>query len=53
LRRRHRLSETPFPVCGLPQCELWRADTKGSYFMVFNAILNFDNLPAGRKLAEK
>ena len=31
----------------------WRGQTKGSYFMVFNAILNFDNLNAGRKLAER
>lgn len=31
----------------------WRAETQGSYFLVFNAILNFDNLNAGRKLAEK
>jgi len=31
----------------------WRAETKGSYFLVFNAILNFDNLSAGRKLASK
>jgi hypothetical protein len=31
----------------------WRAETKGSYFLVFNAILNFDNLGAGRKLADK
>jgi hypothetical protein len=31
----------------------WRAETKGSYFLVFNAILNFDHLDAGRKLAEK
>jgi hypothetical protein len=31
----------------------WRAETKGSYFLVFNAILNFDNLAAGRKLADK
>jgi hypothetical protein len=31
----------------------WRAETKGSYFLVFNAILNFDNLSAGRKLAAK
>ena len=29
----------------------WRAETKGSYFLVFNAILNFDNLDAGRKPA--
>jgi hypothetical protein len=27
----------------------WRAETKGSYFLVFNAILNFDSLNAGRK----
>ncbi|HUE82404.1 MAG TPA: hypothetical protein VMM84_09855, partial [Pyrinomonadaceae bacterium] len=32
---------------------IWRGQTKGSYFMVFNAILNFDNLKAGRKLDEK
>ncbi len=31
----------------------WRAETQGSYFLVFNAILNFDNLNAGRKLAER
>jgi hypothetical protein len=31
----------------------WRAETKGSYFLVFNAILNFDSLDAGRKAAEK
>jgi hypothetical protein len=31
----------------------WRGQTKGSYFLVFNAIMNFDNLNAGRKLAEK
>jgi hypothetical protein len=27
----------------------WRGETQGSYFLVFNAILNFDNLNAGRK----
>jgi hypothetical protein len=32
---------------------IWRGQTKGSYFQVFNAILNFDNLNAGRKLDEK
>lgn len=32
---------------------MWRGQTRGSYFMVFNAILNFDNLNAGRKLDEK
>jgi hypothetical protein len=31
----------------------WRGQTKGSYFLVFNAILNWDSLNAGRKLAEK
>jgi hypothetical protein len=31
----------------------WRAETQGSYFLVFNAILNYDHLDAGRKLAEK
>jgi zinc carboxypeptidase len=31
----------------------WRGQTKGSYFLVFNAILNWDNLNAGRKLDEK
>jgi hypothetical protein len=31
----------------------WRGQTSGSYSLVFNAILNFDNLNAGRKLAEK
>jgi hypothetical protein len=32
---------------------IWRGQTKGSYFLVFNAILNFDSLNAGRKLDEK
>ncbi|MFN0109997.1 MAG: M14 family zinc carboxypeptidase [Blastocatellia bacterium] len=31
----------------------WRAETQGSYSLVFNAILNFDQLNAGRKLAER
>jgi len=31
----------------------WRGQTKGSYFLVFNAILNWDNLNAGRKLADR
>src|SRR5262249_4780221 len=29
---------------------IWRGETQGSYFLVFNAILNYDNLNAGRKL---
>jgi len=29
---------------------VWRGETQGSYFLVLNAILNFDNLDAGRKL---
>lgn len=32
---------------------MWRGQTSGSYFLVFNAILNFDSLNAGRKLDEK
>ena len=27
---------------------IWRGETRGTYFLVFNAILNFDNLNAGR-----
>ncbi len=29
---------------------IWRGETIGSYFMVWNAILSFDSLNAGRKL---
>ncbi|MBI3401734.1 MAG: hypothetical protein HY048_09965 [Acidobacteria bacterium] len=29
---------------------MWRGETQGSYFLVFNALLNFDQLDAGRKL---
>jgi hypothetical protein len=32
---------------------IWRGQTRGSYFLVFNAIMNFDHLNAGRKLDEK
>ncbi|MEO8433794.1 MAG: M14 family zinc carboxypeptidase [Pyrinomonadaceae bacterium] len=32
---------------------IWRGQTRGSYFLVFNAILNFDNLNAGRKFDDK
>jgi hypothetical protein len=32
---------------------MWRGETIGSYFLVFNTLLNFDNLNAGRKLDEK
>ena len=31
----------------------WRAKTQGSYFLVFNAILNHDSLNAGRVLAKR
>ncbi len=31
----------------------WRGETRGSECLVFNAILNFDSLNAGRKDAEK
>ena len=32
---------------------IWRGETHGSYAMVLNAILNHDNLDAGRKLDDK
>lgn len=32
---------------------MWRGETIGSYFMVFNTILNHDNLDAGRKLDDR
>jgi len=32
---------------------IWRGQTSGSYSLVFNTILNFDNLNAGRKLDDK
>jgi hypothetical protein len=32
---------------------VWRGETEGSYFLVFNAILNFDSLNAGRTLYAK
>ena len=32
---------------------MWRGETQGSYFLVYNAILNFDNLQAGRKKADE
>jgi hypothetical protein len=32
---------------------IWRGETLGSYFLVFNAIMNFDALGAGRILDEK
>jgi hypothetical protein len=32
---------------------IYRGETNGSYFMVFNTILNFDSLNAGRKLDPK
>jgi hypothetical protein len=41
----HILLFSPNPV--------WRGETKGSYSLVFNAILHFDHLDAGRKWDEK
>ena len=32
---------------------MYRGETVGSYFLVFNALLNFDRLDAGRKLDAK
>lgn len=31
----------------------WRAETQGSYFLVFNALLNWDSLDSGRVLDKK
>lgn len=31
---------------------MWRASTQGSYFLLFNAMLNFDHLDAGRPVAK-
>jgi hypothetical protein len=32
---------------------IWRGETRGSYALVLNALVNFDSLNAGRKLDEK
>jgi hypothetical protein len=32
---------------------MWRGQTQGTYALVFNAILNFDKLDAGRKVDER
>jgi hypothetical protein len=32
---------------------IYRGETIGSYFLVFNTLMNFDNLNAGRKLDSK
>jgi hypothetical protein len=32
---------------------MWRGETQGSYALVFNTIMNFDNLNAGRKVDDK
>jgi hypothetical protein len=32
---------------------IYRGETRGSYMMVFNTLLNFDSLDAGRKVDEK
>ena len=32
---------------------IWRGETIGSYALVWNTILNFDNLSAGRKLDDR
>jgi hypothetical protein len=32
---------------------MWRGSTVGTYPLVFNTMLHFDNLDAGRKLDEK
>jgi len=30
---------------------MWRNETMGSFFLVFNAIMNYDHLDAGRSAA--
>ena len=32
---------------------MYRGETIGSYFLVFNALLNFDRLDTGRKLDQR
>ena len=32
---------------------VYRGETRGTYSLVLNTILNFDSLDAGRKVAEK
>jgi hypothetical protein len=32
---------------------IWRGETQGNYFLVLNAILNFDSLNAGRRVDQK
>jgi hypothetical protein len=32
---------------------MWRGETQDSYFLVYNAILNFDSLNAGRKKSDE
>src|SRR5205814_249263 len=56
LAQRPAVIDVPFDrghVVLFSNLPFWRAETQGSYFLVFNAILNFDNLNAGRKLAER
>jgi hypothetical protein len=38
------------PVVLFANNPIWRGETIGSYFLVFNTMLNFDNLNAGRVL---
>jgi len=32
---------------------MWRNQTQGSYFLIFNALLNYDNLGAGRRAPQR
>jgi len=32
---------------------MWRGETQGTYSLVLNTVMNFDNLNAGRKNDEK
>ncbi|MEZ5427786.1 MAG: M14 family zinc carboxypeptidase [Pyrinomonadaceae bacterium] len=56
IARRPAVIDVPFErghVLLFSNNPFWRAETQGSYFLVFNAILNFDNLNAGRTLAKQ
>ena len=56
LAQRPRIGDVPVEtghVILVSNNPIWRGETQGSYFFVFNTLLNHDNLNAGRKLDEK
>ena len=53
IRRRSAVIDAPLEkghVLLFSNNPIWRGETHGSYFLVFNALLNFDQLGAGRQL---